>query len=300
MSSYGAQGSRAGPKTKDQGLAEPLHTQNGSLSSTLQPLASSLQPSVRIAAIIPARMRSSRFPGKPLLSFRGLPMIEHVRRRVVLSEAFGDVVVATCDREIAEAIEGFGGRVIMTAATHPGATDRIAEAMEQLDCTHVVNVQGDEILILPEDLVAIVRAVEAQPAVAAWNAVGRIESAEELTDPSIVKLFVSVTGRVFHCARACGQVPVTAPDFEPLRKSIGIMAFTRAFLREFIALPRTPLESREGIDQLRMVERDLALHTVLFGRGYPTINEPREVALVEACFSDDARQQAILQRVLAA
>ncbi|MDP3768387.1 MAG: NTP transferase domain-containing protein, partial [Dehalococcoidia bacterium] len=106
----------------------------------------------KIAAIIPARMASSRFPGKPLLDVRGLPMVEHVRRRAELCGRFSDVVVATCDWEIAAAVERFGGRCVMTSASHPGATDRVAEAAAALDCTHVVNVQGDELLILPEDL----------------------------------------------------------------------------------------------------------------------------------------------------
>ena len=252
----------------------------------------------RIAAIIPARLRSSRLPGKALLDFHGLPMVEHVRRRTVLSGAFSDVVVATCDREIADAVTAGGGRVIMTADSHPGACDRIAEAMQQLDCTHVMNVQGDEILVPPEDLQRMVRAVEAQPEIPAWNAVAPIESAEQLADPSIVKLFVARTGRVFFCARRCTDIPLSPPDFEPVVQSIGVMCFTRAFLERFIRLPRTPLECAQGIDQLRMVEQDIPLHTVRLDRGYPTINEPREVSLVEACFATDARQRRILQEIL--
>ena len=107
---------------------------------------------VRVAAIIPARMASSRLPGKPLLDIAGLPMIEHVRRRARRCRRFVEVVVATCDQEIAQAVKRYGGDVIMTSATHPAASDRVAEAMRHLDCTHVVNVQGDEILVLPEDL----------------------------------------------------------------------------------------------------------------------------------------------------
>ena len=116
-----------------------------------------------VAAIIPARMGSSRFPGKPLIKVRGLPMVEHVRRRAVLSRVFSAVVVATCDREIADAVEGFGGTVIMTSAAHQAATDRVAEAMTHLDCTHVVNVQGDELLVLPIDLARMVGAMTATP-----------------------------------------------------------------------------------------------------------------------------------------
>ena len=96
----------------------------------------------RVAAIIPARMASSRFPGKPLLEVRGLPMVEHVRRRALLCKEFSEVVVATCDREIAVAVERHGGVVVMTSSAHKAASDRVAEAMEGLQCTHVVNVQG--------------------------------------------------------------------------------------------------------------------------------------------------------------
>src|SRR5688572_2197960 len=126
---------------------------------------------IRAAAIIPARMGSTRFPGKPLLDFRGVPMVEHVRRRAVLAGVFSDVVVATCDEPIAEAVKKYGGRVIMTADTHVAATDRVAEAMQHIDCTHVVNLQGDEILVLPEDLSRLVKTIESRSGVSAFNAI---------------------------------------------------------------------------------------------------------------------------------
>ena len=100
---------------------------------------------IKIAAVIPARMASIRFPGKPLIEIQGLPMIEHVRRRALLCGGFSEVLVATCDTEILEAVETFGGRVIMTSKEHIMASDRVAEAALNLDCTHVINVQGDEI-----------------------------------------------------------------------------------------------------------------------------------------------------------
>lgn len=254
---------------------------------------------VRLAAVIPARMRSSRFPGKALLMMRGLPMVEHVRRRVLLSQAFAEVVVATCDQDIAEVIQGFGGQVIMTSAAHPGATDRVAEAVQHLDCTHVVNVQGDEILVLPDDLRQVAQAVKANPAVLAWNAAARIQDAGELADPSVVKLFLSRSGRVLYCARRCPRIPLRGSSGEAICKSIGIMAFTRPFLDRFVRLPRTPLEIAEAIDQFRVIEHDLPLHTILLQQGYPTINERREVLLVEDVFGRDAMQQVILEQILA-
>ena len=99
---------------------------------------------MKIIAVIPARMGSSRFPGKPLAPILGRPMIEHVYKRTALSTRLADVLVATCDDEIRAATEGFGGRVVMTADTHERASDRIAEAARETDADVVVLVQGDE------------------------------------------------------------------------------------------------------------------------------------------------------------
>ena len=256
--------------------------------------------SVRIAAIIPARMASSRFPGKPLLEVRGLPMIEHVRRRALRCRRFAEVVVATCDREIAQVVERAGGRCLMTSAHHPGAIDRVCEAMRHLDCTHVVNVQGDEILVLPEDLDRMAAAMEAEPEVPVWNAVAGLERAEELSDPSVVKCVVSRGERILLCSRDFSRLaPGLGTDLEPIRRVLGILGYRRDFLARFVTLPRTPLEVAEGIDQSRILEHDVPLRSVPFRRGYPGINEPREVAVVQDCLEDDPMQQAVLEGILA-
>ena len=253
---------------------------------------------VRVAAVIPARMASSRFPGKPLLQVEGLPMIEHVRRRALLCKRFSEVVVATCDEAIAEAVRGCGGTCIMTSPAHPAATDRVAEAAQQLDCTHAVNVQGDEILVIPRDLERMVRAIEAEPGVPAWNAVARIERPEDLGDPSIVKAAVSVSGRILYCAR--GFAARGAEAVEGLRKILGILGYRRDFLERYGGLARTPLEVAESIDQSRIIEHDVMLRSVEFSNGYPGINEPREVAVVERVLEEDPAQQAVLREVVAA
>jgi len=254
--------------------------------------------SVRVAAILPARMGSSRFPGKPLLKVHGLPMIEHVRRRTLLCKGFSDVVVATCDREIADMIQGFGGRVMMTADTHIAATDRVAEAASKLDCTHVINVQGDEILVLPEDLERMIAAIHARPAGPAWNALAAIETADDLAARSIVKCVVSASDRILYCSRDFSKLPIQAP-FAPVRVILGILAYEKAFLQNYSRLTRTPGEVAESIDQNRMVEHDIALQGVPFTRSYPGINEPREVTLVEEFLKNDKRQTELLNGLLA-
>ena len=244
-------------------------------------------------------MASSRFPGKPLLKVRGLPMIEHVRRRTLLCRRFCDAVVATCDREIADVVEGYGGRCFMTSSAHLAATDRVAEAMRLLDCTHVVNVQGDEILILPSELEKMVCAMEREPAVPAWNAVTRIRQEAQLRDRSVVKCVISVSERILFCSREFSPCSVEAADsFEPIRVILGILGYRRDFLERYSTLVRTPFERAEGIDQSRILEHDVMLRGVEFPQGSPGINEPREVAAVERCLTEDPAQRAVLEEIL--
>jgi len=244
-------------------------------------------------------MASSRLPGKPLLEVEGLPMIEHVRRRALLCGRFANVVVATCDDEIAAVVEAHGGNVVMTSRSHAAATDRVAEAMKSVECTHVVNVQGDEILVLPSDLERMVSMIESEPNVPAWNAVARIEDGAELADHAAVKCAVSAAGRVLFCSRDFAAIPVNdAAGFEPIRRILGIIAYRRDFLERYATLARTPLEIAEGIDQSRIVEHDIALRTVPFSKGYVGINEPREAEIARSCLTQDPVQRTVLQKVL--
>ena len=255
---------------------------------------------VEIVAVIPARMASSRFPGKPLLEVRGLPMVEHVRRRALLCGRFAEVVVATCDREIAETIARYGGRCVLTSPSHPAATDRVAEAAQGMKATHIVNVQGDEILVLPEDLGRLVAAIEADAEAPAWNAVARLERSGELSNRSLVKCAVSGSGRMLYCMRDVSPLG-TALDgtWEPLRVVLGILAYRRDFLLRYGTLSRMPLERAEAVDQWRILEHDVPLRTVEFSRGYPGINDPCDAAQVECWLDDDPRQRDALSAVLA-
>lgn len=254
---------------------------------------------MRIVAIVPARMASTRFPGKPLQEIRGLPMVEHVRKRVLLSEAFADVLVATCDAEIARAVERHGGKVVMTSPDHAAATDRVREAVRSVSCTHVVNVQGDEVLVLPEDLREMVSSIRGRPEIPAWNAVGPIDEEATLKDRSVVKCIVSTTGRILLCARDLSFL--SRPDhrnFDPARVLLGILAYRLDYLERYAQLSRTPLEKAEDIDQSRILEHDDWLQGVPFRRSYPGVNLQQELAGVERILSSDPVQQEVLNKVL--
>jgi len=252
---------------------------------------------LKIAAIIPARMASSRFPGKPLLEIHGLPMIEHVRRRTLLCREFSDVVVATCDKEIYDTIKHYGGKVIMTSADHIMASDRVAEVMNNLDCTHVVNVQGDEILVLPEDLSTMVRLIKDNPLGMVWNAVADVESDAELADSSFVKCVVTRSGKVMYCARDFSYLNFEN-NFDPVKIIIGVLGYSRKGLLIFSKLPRSPIEILASIDQSRVIENDIPLIAVPFSAAYPGINYPREVPIVKNIIEKDSCQRVIMNKIM--
>ena len=138
-----------------------------------------------ITIVIPARMASSRYPGKPLVSILGLPLIEHVRRRALLADVAGLVVVATCDMAIKEAVEKAGGKAVMTKDTHERCTDRIEEAMESLPGDIVVMVQGDEPLLMPGAISAVVAPLLADPTLPIVNLLSPLESVDDYANPNI-------------------------------------------------------------------------------------------------------------------
>src|SRR5262245_32099979 len=142
---------------------------------------------MRVAAVIPARMASTRFPGKPLANILGLPMIEHVRRRVALSGLFSTVAVATCDAEIMDAVQGHGGKAVLTSSAHERCTDRVAEASASLEADVIVNVQGDEPLVRPEMLELLVRPLFSDSSLLCTNLMSEIVTEKEMNDRNVIK-----------------------------------------------------------------------------------------------------------------
>lgn len=246
---------------------------------------------MKIVAVIPARMASTRYPGKPLLEFYGLPMIEHVRRRTLLCRGFTDVVVATCDREIVSEVRRFGGRAIMTSDKHPVASERVLEAIQEIDCTHVVNVQGDEILVKPADLETMLSEMESGGETGMWNGVAPLESPDNLRDASIVKAVLDRERRFLYCSRQFERA-------ESVHWVMGLLAYERDFLKNFSRWKKTPREEAESIEQMRVLENGKTIQGVLFDKAYPGINEPREAEWVREILENDPEQKRILKEIL--
>jgi 3-deoxy-manno-octulosonate cytidylyltransferase (CMP-KDO synthetase) len=208
-----------------------------------------------VIVLIPARMASTRLPGKPLADIAGEPMIVHVMRRAQAA-GLGPVVIATDSEAIAACVEKAGGRALMTRADHASGSDRIFEALATADpqdrARIIVNVQGDLPTLSPSDLTAALAPL-ADPAVDIGTLAAEISNADERTNPNVVKVVGSPVAA--NRLRALYFTRATAPSGEgPLYHHIGLYAYRRAALARFVALPPSPLERRERLEQLRALE----------------------------------------------
>jgi 3-deoxy-manno-octulosonate cytidylyltransferase (CMP-KDO synthetase) len=215
-----------------------------------------------ILILIPARMASNRLPGKPLADIAGEPMIVHVMRRAEEAR-LGPVVVATDSEVIAACVEKAGGRAAMTRADHASGSDRIFEALNAADpdARIVVNVQGDLPTLPPADIAAAIGPL-ADPAVDIATLAAEIRREEERSDPNVVKVVGSpVSARRL---RALYFTRASAPYGEgPLYHHIGLYAYRRSALQRFVALPPSPLERRERLEQLRALEAGMRIDVTL-------------------------------------
>lgn len=253
---------------------------------------------MKVVAIIPSHLASVRFPGKILFEFHGLPMIEHVRRRALLSKHIDDVYVATCDIEIAEAIQSFGGKVIMTSDQHANGTSRIAEAVAKIDCTHVILLQGDEPLLLPRHLDQLIDSIIQNPNGDAWNATAPLESSEELDRHSFVKCAISHNNKILLCFRRNPFFSELEKISRFTRKILGLIAFKKKFLLKLTSLPPGFVELTESIEQMRIIENGYSLNAVNVNPSLPSVNEPSEAEIVLEYLQSNPEQKVLLQLIL--
>jgi 3-deoxy-manno-octulosonate cytidylyltransferase (CMP-KDO synthetase) len=229
-------------------------------------------------------MGSSRFPGKPLALIAGKPMIEHVVRRVGLSDAVKRVVVATCDIEICAAVTAFGGEAVMTSPRHERASDRVAEVAEHLDAEVVVMVQGDEPMTRPEMITQALRAF-ADPTVECVNLIARIEDEQDFHDPNTVKVVRACDGRALYFSRS--PIPAGSIAGTTLWKQVCVIPFRRETLLGFASLPPSPLERAESIDMLRLLEHGHTVQLVETTCRSWAVDTPADIARVEQLFAAD-------------
>ncbi|MFH1581660.1 MAG: 3-deoxy-manno-octulosonate cytidylyltransferase [Pseudomonadota bacterium] len=251
----------------------------------------------KIAAVIPARMGSTRFPGKPLAMIKGLPMIEHVRRRALLSRSVDQVYVATCDQEILQAVQANGGQAIMTDAKHERCTDRVEEASRSFDADIIVIISGDEPLLLPEIIDSLLEPYQQNEEINCINLLSTIRDENDLYNKDVVKAVMDKNNNILFFSRSAIPYLRVKKDFTFYRQT-GIQAFTRDFLIKFSGLSSTPMEIAESIDFLRILEHGYQIKGVPFSKELCAVDRPGDVAVVETFLEQDPAQKKYHERIM--
>lgn len=243
--------------------------------------------------IIPARMASTRFPGKPLARICGVPMIGHVYHRCKMSNTLSEVYIATCDEAIRAYAASIGAPCIMTADTHERATDRTAEAMLKIESTTgrgtdiVVMIQGDEPMVFPEMIDQAMAPMLVEPSLDVVNLMADIESVEEFEDPNEVKVVVDNCNNALYFSREPIPSRKKGVADVPMRKQVCIMPFRRDYLLHFNAMAQTPLEIIESVDMMRVLENGGQVRMVPTAYKTWSVDTPQDLAYVEQKMHDD-------------
>ena len=246
-----------------------------------------------IVAIIPARMGSTRFPGKPMANIHGIPMVGHVYFRTKLCSLLSETYVATCDQEIYDYIISIDGKAIITADTHERCSDRTAEAMLKVESETgsrvdiVVMVQGDEPMVTPEMIEQAVAPMLEDNSIQVVNLMAPIRSAQEFEDPNEVKVVVDLRDRALYFSRE--PIPSRRKGFEdvPMLKQVCIIPFRRDYLLEFNSLSETPLEKIESVDMMRVIEHGEHVHMVMTDAETMSVDTPEELEKVLDLMQED-------------
>lgn len=215
----------------------------------------------KIAIIIPARYASTRFPGKALADIDGKPMIQHVYSRCELVKDIDNVIVATDDTRVKEAVEAFGGKVVMTSLDHKSGTDRIAEVAKDLDVDIIVNVQGDEPLIEPKAIEQAIKPFYEDESVMISTLMTKINNEEEYNNPNVVKVVTDKDGFALYFSRSLIPFPRNKGQ-NSVYKHIGLYAYRKDFLIHLSEMEQTSLEKAESLEQLRVLENGYKIKVV--------------------------------------
>lgn len=240
---------------------------------------------MKIIGVIPARYASTRFPGKPLALIAGKPLLQRVVERCQEAKDLAEVIVATDDKRIAEAMKPYC-RVEMTREDHPSGSDRIGEVAKKIDCEGVVNIQGDEPLISPEVINQVARALKKAPMTTAATL---IRDHKDYENSNVVKVVVNELGRALYFSRrtipfvrdaANRSVEEQLAAF-PFLKHLGIYGYRRQTLLDLIQMPVSPLEQAEKLEQLRALDNGIEIQVVITDHESVGVDAPEDVEKVE-------------------
>ena len=249
---------------------------------------------MKVLALIPARLASTRFPNKPLAQILEKSMLQHIVERVQLCKEIDQVAVATCDQEIIDHVQSLGHQAIMTSDLHERASDRCAEAVTKLEKSEntkydiVVMVQGDEPMTDPRMLSDVLRPFTNDPNLQVVNLYADIQPGE-FTSTNCVKVVMDLVGNALYMSRA--PIPVSMDGIErPSGKQLGLIAFRRQALQKFTELTPTPLEVNESVDMLRFLEHGIEIRMQRTIYRTHAVDIPSDIAEVERLMKQQIKQ----------
>jgi 3-deoxy-manno-octulosonate cytidylyltransferase (CMP-KDO synthetase) len=248
---------------------------------------------MKIIGIIPARMASSRFPGKPMADINGIPMIGHCYLRSKMSNLLSDVYVATCDVEIYEYIQSIDGKAIMTANSHTRASDRTAEALMKIEektkvkVDVVVMLQGDEPMVTPNMIEAAVKPLMDSSKILISNLYSKIQTLSEFEDPNEVKVVIDNNKFALYFSREPIPSRKKGVTEVPMYKQVCVIPFKRDFLLEYNNMEETSLEIIESVDMMRILENGLKVKMIFTSEESYAVDTPEDLEKVMAKMRTD-------------
>lgn len=238
---------------------------------------------MKVVGIIPSRYASSRFPGKPLIDLKGKTMIQRVYENASKATLLDELIVATDDERIYKHVIDFGGKAIMTSEQHANGTERCGEVAEKVDADIIINVQGDEPLVNPNQLDALLRAFEDESVKIATLGVPNVTK-DDLNNPNRIKIVTDVFGNALYFSRSAipndFHFKGNAHDFYPFLKHIGLYAFRKEVLQQIVELKPSKLEQTESLEQLRWLYYGYSIRVVETTIETPNIDVPEDVEKV--------------------
>lgn len=238
-------------------------------------------------AVIPSRYASTRLPGKPLVDICGKPMVQHVYERVRRVSLFDEVLVATDDERIANAVEAFGGEACMTSPDCPSGSDRLIEVAKSHPADVYVNVQGDEPLVEPASIEKLARAMLDDPSLQMGTLCYPI-SAEQAQNPNLVKVVRAHNGNALYFSRSPIPFPRSGGIAPQYFGHLGMYAYRREFLMNFGSLPYSPLENTEKLEQLRVLQAGIAIRVLEVEATGPGVDTPEDLEAVRRILTEKA------------
>ena len=248
---------------------------------------------MKVICIIPCRYQSSRFNGKPLADIWGKPMIQHVYERVLRSQCISQAAIATDDQRIFKAVQEFGGQVVMTSERHRSGTDRIAEAVDAIECSDediIVNIQGDQPLFEPGQIDEVVKPLMKDPSEYFCTLIYRIIREEEIHHPNAVKVVFDNDYHALYFSRS--TIPFVRDEGHQVSyyKHHGIYSYRKSFLKTFTQLPQGRLERFESLEQLRALEHGYRIKVVITAHDSVEVDTPSELERVKSLIAGEGER----------